>query len=140
MAIAKNLPEMKKALSQLQLMMQNIMIGTVDGRTSTTFATAACRSAPRGLTTSGPCRAILPKPNGKASTKFEDLMQLTNPPQGYMQNCNVSPQFLMKDCPLQPLADNAYLFNGFAASTMLTTIRFISARPCAWNCCTRPNG
>ncbi len=30
-----------------------------------------------------------------------------------MQNCNVSPQFLMKDCPLVPSDDAPYLFNGF---------------------------
>ena len=30
-----------------------------------------------------------------------------------MQNCNVSPQFLMKDCPLEPSPDHPYLFNGF---------------------------
>jgi acyl-homoserine lactone acylase PvdQ len=44
---------------------------------------------------------------------FEDLVQITNPPQGYMQNCNVSPQFLMKDCPLRPSPEAPYLFNGF---------------------------
>ncbi len=30
-----------------------------------------------------------------------------------MQNCNVSPQFLMKDCTLKPSAEAPYLFNGF---------------------------
>jgi acyl-homoserine lactone acylase PvdQ len=46
--------------------------------------------------------------------RLEDLVQITNPPQGYMQNCNVSPQFLMKDCPLRPSPERPYLFNGFA--------------------------
>jgi len=40
-------------------------------------------------------------------------VQITNPPQGYMQNCNVSPQFLFKDCPLTPSETAPYLFNGF---------------------------
>ena len=35
---------------------------------------------------------------------FDELLQVHNPPQGYMQNCNVSPQFLMKDSGLKPLS------------------------------------
>jgi hypothetical protein len=40
-------------------------------------------------------------------------VQIENPPQGYMQNCNVSPQFLMKNCTLAPSPEQPYLFNGF---------------------------
>ena len=45
--------------------------------------------------------------------KFEELVQVANPPQGYMQNCNVSPFAMMKDSPLVPekYADHPYLYN-----------------------------
>ncbi len=44
---------------------------------------------------------------------FEDLVQITNPPQGYMQNCNVSPYAIIKDSPLVPenYAEHPYLYN-----------------------------
>jgi acyl-homoserine-lactone acylase len=44
---------------------------------------------------------------------FEDLIQLSNPWQGYMQNCNVSPEFITRFCPLVPkrYAERPYLYN-----------------------------
>jgi acyl-homoserine lactone acylase PvdQ len=112
MATARNLAEMKQALSMLQLMMQNVMVGTVqgdiyyvrNGRVPVRPAGYDYKRALPGNTSKAEWQGIHP---------FEDLVQLTNPPQGYMQNCNVCPQFLMKDCPLRPSPDRPYLFNGF---------------------------
>jgi len=44
---------------------------------------------------------------------LEDLVQIANPPQGYMQNCNISPFVMMKDSPLVPekWAEHPYLYN-----------------------------
>ena len=44
---------------------------------------------------------------------FDDLVSIANPPQGYMQNCNVSPFAMMKDSPLVPekWAEHPYLYN-----------------------------
>lgn len=44
---------------------------------------------------------------------FEDLVQIENPAQGYMQNCNVSPFAMMKDSPLVPekYAAHPYVYN-----------------------------
>jgi acyl-homoserine-lactone acylase len=43
---------------------------------------------------------------------FEDLPQIENPPQGYMQNCNISPWVILKDSPLTPekFAAHPYLY------------------------------
>src|SRR5258706_10537739 len=43
----------------------------------------------------------------------EDLGQSESPPQGYMQNCNISPWVMMKDSPLTPekYAAHPYLYN-----------------------------
>ncbi len=112
MVTAHNLAEMKKALSMLQLMMQNLMIGTVDGDIYY-VRNGRVPIRPAGFD----CKLAMPGNTSKAEWqgihKFEDLVQITNPPQGYMQNCNVSPQFLMKECTLRPVSEKDYLFNGF---------------------------
>ncbi len=109
---ARNLTEMKKALSSLQLMMQNLMIGTVEGDIYY-VRVGRVPIRPAGYD----YKRAMPGNTSKAEWlgihKFEDLVQIQNPPQGYMQNCNVSPQFIMKDCPLVPSAEHPYLFNGF---------------------------
>jgi len=114
MITARNITEMKQALSMLQLMMQNLMIGTVDGdiyyvrngRVPVRPAGFDYKRAMPGNTSQAEWQGI---------HKFDDLVQILNPPQGYMQNCNVSPQFLMKDCPLKPSPQHPYLFNGFTS-------------------------
>jgi acyl-homoserine lactone acylase PvdQ len=44
---------------------------------------------------------------------FNELVQIANPPQGYMQNCNTSPINMMKNSPLVPekWAAHPYLYN-----------------------------
>ncbi|MEX2287200.1 MAG: penicillin acylase family protein, partial [Planctomycetaceae bacterium] len=118
MITAKNLDEMKQAIGMLQLMEQNIMVATVDGdiyyvRNARVPIRAAGFDYKRplpGNTSASEWLGIHP---------LEDLLQVHNPPQGYMQNCNVSPQFMMKDSPFQPQKWNErpYLFNGFTGDT-----------------------
>jgi acyl-homoserine lactone acylase PvdQ len=112
MATARNLEEMKQALSMLQLMMQNLMIGTVDGDIYY-VRNGRVPIRPEGFDCKRPLPGNTSKAEWKGIHKFEDLLAIHNPPQGYMQNCNVSPQFLMKDCPLRPSSTRPYLFNGF---------------------------
>src|SRR5690606_28538847 len=40
----------------------------------------------------------------------EDLLSVLNPPQGYMQNCNVPPDVMMVDSPFRVDAQPPYLF------------------------------
>lgn len=112
MVTARNLAEMKKSLSMLQLMMQNLMIGTVDGDIYY-VRNGRVPIRPAGFDHKRAMPGNTSKAEWQGIHKFEDLVQITNPPQGYMQNCNVSPQFLMKDCPLKPSPERPYLFNGF---------------------------
>jgi acyl-homoserine lactone acylase PvdQ len=112
MMTAKNLDEMKRALSMQQLMMQNIMVGTVQGdiyyvrvgRVPRRAPGADWKRATPGNSTKNDWQGIHP---------FADLVQIENPPEGYMQNCNISPQFLFKGCTLVPNPEAPYLFNGF---------------------------
>jgi acyl-homoserine-lactone acylase len=111
-AISRNLAEAKKALADLQFMAQNIMIGTVDGDIYY-VRNGRVPVRPSGCDSSRPMSG----PDGKCEWQgihpFEDLVQITNPPQGYMQNCNVSPFAMMKDSPLVPEKWSAhpYLYN-----------------------------
>ncbi len=112
MITARNLAEMKQALAMLQLMEQNVMIGTVDGDIYY-VRNGRVPIRPAGYD----YKRAMPGNTSKAEWlgihRFEDLVQIHNPPQGYMQNCNVSPQFMMKDSALKPSPERPYLFNGF---------------------------
>ncbi len=111
-AISHNLTEAKKALADLQFMAQNIMIATVDGDIYY-VRNGRVPVRPAGCDSSRPMSG----PDGKCEWQgihpFDDLVQIANPPQGYMQNCNVSPFAMMKDSPLVPEKWSAhpYLYN-----------------------------
>jgi acyl-homoserine-lactone acylase len=112
MVTAHNLTEMKKALAMLQLMAQNIMVGTVDGdiyyvrNGRVPVRPAACDPSKPMPGATGACE-------WQGLHPFSDLVQMTNPPQGYMQNCNISPFAMMKDSPLLPekYAAHPYIYN-----------------------------
>jgi acyl-homoserine-lactone acylase len=111
MTTAKNVAEMKKALAMRQYMAQNIMVGTVDGDIFY-IRNGRVPIRPKG------CDPARPQP-GSGECEWlglhplEDLVQIANPPQGYMQNCNISPFVMMKDSPLVPekWAEHPYLYN-----------------------------
>ena len=44
---------------------------------------------------------------------IDDMVQIFNPPSGYMQNCNISPAVMMKQSPLTRDRYKPYLFNVF---------------------------
>jgi acyl-homoserine-lactone acylase len=111
MAVARNLAQMKKALGMLQYMAQNIMVGTVDGDIYY-LRNGRVPVRPKG------CDPSKPMPGTGACEwqgihPLEDLVQIANPPQGYMQNCNVSPFAMMKESPLVPekWEERPYLYN-----------------------------
>lgn len=111
MVTAHNLVEMKKALAMRQYMAQNIMVGTVDGDIY------YVRNGRVPIRPTG-CDPSKPMPGTGACEwhgihPFEDLVQIENPPQGYMQNCNISPWVMMKGSPLVPekYAAHPYLYN-----------------------------
>lgn len=114
MIVAKNLEEMKQALTMLQYMEQNIMVGTVDGDIYYVRNGRVPIRAP-GFDYKKPVPGNTSKTEWQGFHQLTDLVQLQNPSQGYMQNCNVSPQFMLKNSPLQPAhwEERPYLFNGY---------------------------
>ena len=113
-ATAHNLAEAKAALSGLQFMAQNIMIGTVDGDIYY-VRNGRVPIRPKGCDPSRPMPGASGECEWQGIHPFGDLVQIANPPQGYMQNCNVSPFAMMRDSPLLPekWAEHPYLYNDF---------------------------
>jgi penicillin amidase len=112
MATAHNLAEMKKALSMFQLMEQNIMIATVDGDIYY-LRNGRVPIRPKGFDWKRPVPGNTSASEWLGIHALEDLVQLENPKQGFMQNCNCSPEFMTVDCPMVPshYAERPYLYN-----------------------------
>jgi penicillin amidase len=114
MLTAKNLEEMKKALSHLQLMQQNVMVATIQGDI---FYVRNGRVPIRakGVDPSKPIPGNTSATEWQGIHPFKDLVQITNPASGYMHNCNVSPFAMIKDAPKEFLPETydaaPYLYN-----------------------------
>src|SRR5262249_28697606 len=91
MATAKNLEDMKKALGRLQLIEQNIMVATVDGDILY-VRNGRVPIRPKGFDWKKPVVGSTSASEWQGIHPFADLIQSTNPWQGYLQNCNVSPE------------------------------------------------
>jgi acyl-homoserine lactone acylase PvdQ len=103
MMTSKNLSEMKAAMNDPSLMGQNVMIGTVDGDIYYQ-RTGKIPIRAEGIDSRKPIEGHLSKNDWKGITPADKLVQVENPPQGYMQNCNVSPFAMMRNSPMR-LAD-----------------------------------
>ena len=112
MMTARNLDEMKRAMTHLQLMAQNVMVGTVQGDI---FYVRNGRVPIRakGVDPSKPVPGDTSATEWQGLHPFSDLVQIQNPPGGYMHNCNVSPFGMMKESPLTPekYATYPYIYN-----------------------------
>ncbi|APW60677.1 Glutaryl-7-aminocephalosporanic-acid acylase [Paludisphaera borealis] len=109
---ARNLGEMKTALSRLQLMSQNVMVATVqgdiyylrNGRVPIRAKGTHAHKPIAGSESANEWHGIHP---------FQDLLQIENPACGWMQNCNCSPAAMMKEGGPKPslYAEHPYLYN-----------------------------
>jgi acyl-homoserine lactone acylase PvdQ len=115
---ARNLDEMKTALSRLQLMAQNVMVATVQGDIFYVRNGRVPIRAP-GVDSGRPIPGNTSKNEWRGIHPFSDLVQVTNPPGGWMQNCNCSPAAMMYDSPMMPdrYREHPYLFNGGLVAT-----------------------
>ncbi len=105
---AQDLNAFRRAMAQLELPMFHVMYGDVDGNLFYVF-NARCptraerfdwRSAVPGWTVETEWGAIL---------EFNRLPQVTNPPSGFMQNCNVAAHLVTVESGLDPDVFPAYL-------------------------------
>lgn len=107
---ARNLEEMKKALAKLQLMQQNVMIGTVQGDIYY-VRNGRVPVRAKGVDPTKPVPGNTSATEWRGVHPFGDLVQITNPPQGYMQNNNCSPFAMMKNSPLRAEKYLPYIYN-----------------------------
>jgi acyl-homoserine lactone acylase PvdQ len=112
MSLARNLEEMKRALSDLQLMQQNVMIGTVQGDIYY-VRNGRVPIRAKGVDPDKPIAGNTSATEWQGLHKLSDLVQLENPPSGYMHNCNVTPFAMLKDSPLTPekYSQYPYIYN-----------------------------
>lgn len=112
MMTARNLDEMKRALSKFQLMSQNIMVGTVQGDIYY-LRNGRVPVRAKGVDPSRPIPGNTSATEWQGLHPIADLVQAANPATGYMHNCNVTPFAMMKNSPLTPEAysKNPYLYN-----------------------------
>jgi acyl-homoserine lactone acylase PvdQ len=109
---ARNLDEMKQALGRLQLMAQNVMVGTIQGDIYYVRNGRVPIRAP-GVDPSRPIPGHTSAHEWRGIHPLSDLVQVTNPPGGWMQNCNCSPAAMMVDSPMVPekYRERPYLFH-----------------------------
>src|SRR5947199_7520182 len=112
MATARNLAEMKEALSMFQLMEQNVMVATVDGDLFY-LRNGRVPVRPNGYDWTRPVPGNTSKTEWLGLHALDDLVQSHNPWHGYLQNCNVSPEHMVRFSPMTPdhYADRPYLYN-----------------------------
>ncbi len=109
MLLAKNSEEFYDALRMNEFMEQNLMYAGRDGTIGYVRA-GKTPIRPEGHDWSAPVPASA-ETMWKGLHPIEDLVQIVNPPQGYMQNCNISPANMMKDSPLKPDQYPDYIYN-----------------------------
>ncbi len=97
---AKNIAEFKRGLELNQIMPQNVMAADTAGDI---FYQRAGRVPirPAGFDFSKPVDGSISASEWLGIHPARDLLQITNPPQGYMQNCNIPPDAMMIDSPLK---------------------------------------
>jgi len=116
---ARNLSEMKSALALRQLMAQNVMIATVQGDIYYVRNGRVPIRAP-GADPNRPIPGAYSTNEWRGIHPFTDLVQVENPPQGYMHNCNVTPFGMMKNSPMTPekFTKFPYLYNATRKSPL----------------------
>jgi acyl-homoserine-lactone acylase len=96
MMTARSLAEMKQALSHRQLMAQNIMVATVGGDIYY-LRNGRVPIRAKGVDPSRPIPGNTRATEWQGIHPVADLVQIENPPCGWMQNCNCSPAAMMNE-------------------------------------------
>ncbi|MCS6817585.1 MAG: penicillin acylase family protein [Blastocatellia bacterium] len=110
MLMARDVEEMKRALARLQLMAQNVLIACTSG--DLYYARVGrVPIRPDGVDPSRPIPGHTAATEWRGIHPFSDLVQLQNPPSGYMHNCNVTPFAMMRESPLVPERYIPYIYN-----------------------------
>ncbi len=109
-AKAKNVHEVNQALAMHQYNEQNVMSADTEGNISY-VRNGATPIRPDGFDWNRPVDGTTSRTAWLGIHPQSDLVRIVNPPQGYMQNCNISPANMMVDSPLTPDKYRNYIYN-----------------------------
>lgn len=99
----------QKGLALLQLFPHNVMVADDSGNIYYQ-RTGRVPRRPAGGDWSRPVDGSTSKTEWLGLHPADDLLQVVNPPQGYMQNCNVPPDAMMEGSPFSPERTLLYLY------------------------------
>jgi acyl-homoserine lactone acylase PvdQ len=98
---AKDYQGVMAGLATLQVFPQNVMVADTSGNIYYQ-RTGRVPKRPAGYDWSKPVDGSTSATEWQGFHPASDHVQILNPPQGYMQNCNIPPDVMMVDCPLTP--------------------------------------
>jgi acyl-homoserine lactone acylase PvdQ len=98
---AKDYTGLVRAAATLQLYPQNVMLADTSGNIYFERVGRVPRR-PAGFDWSRPVDGSTSATEWQGFHPSSDHVQLLNPPQGYMQNCNIPPDVMLVDSPLTP--------------------------------------
>lgn len=113
MTKARDLEEFLRAMRMLQLMPQNVMYADVHGDMYY-VRNGRTPIRPEGFDFRKPVPGWTSASEWLGIHKYEDLVQIKNPPAGFLQNCNTSPGTVTFHSPLTPDKQPYYLYNDSA--------------------------
>jgi len=106
---SQNLGEFLQAVSRCQLMPQNLMYSDIYGNMYY-VRTGRVPIRPDGYDWDRPVPGNTSKTEWLGIHPTEDLVQILNPPAGFMQNCNISPGTMTFDSPMIAERYKYYLY------------------------------
>jgi acyl-homoserine lactone acylase PvdQ len=98
-----------KAMDTRQLFPQNVMVADTSGNIYYQ-RTGRVPRRPSGYNFSRPVDGSTSATEWKGLHPASDHLQVLNPPQGYMQNCNIPPDVMMVDSPFSPEKTLPYIY------------------------------
>ncbi len=114
--MARDYSGVVKALSLRQLFPQNVMVADTSGNIYYQ-RTGRVPRRPAGYDWSRPVDGSTSATEWQGLHPASDHLQVLNPPQGYMQNCNIPPDVMMVDSPFSPDKTLPYLYGSSGGYT-----------------------
>ena len=109
LAYAKDYTGAVDAMATLQIFPQNVMVADTSGNIYYQRA-GRIPLRPEGFDWTKPVDGSVSATEWKGFHPSSDHVQLLNPPQGFMQNCNISPDVMLVNSPLKADKYRPYLF------------------------------
>jgi acyl-homoserine-lactone acylase len=110
MVMAKDAEAFYEAIAMDHLMEQNIIYADRKG-TIGYVRVGRTPQRPDGYDWNAPVPGWTSETEWKGIHPMDDHVRIVNPAQGYLQNCNVAPEFMMKNSPLNPADYPKWLYN-----------------------------